>query len=432
MLHDQKFLAISKLLNKNGNNKMEKYILFMCACLLSACQTIPSRETKDSINDKGLTGIPKEVRTLSNFSLIQEKLPMCAPLKVEVTLDRYPVVDKVEGFTSRMSGYKPARNSENVEAFANAFSRAATQAYLSNDEEAKRSLITTLGKWASANALLKTESCVSNGNLSGSERCKEWRKPDGSDLAPIKDATFVTFIMAGFNRAYYNLLESSNADMIDEHRVIKRWLGNELKDRLKSPRLVYFGLNAGWYWTAIDQDLNDGNIKSAKERVGYLIRELESLINDDGSIANRTTRGNRALWYHFSSVHEIVMSMEYAHSLGIPINSNLENKLHKAVDLFLKGYADKSYMMKWAEKAHNSTYSGAYQDWDDKNFRFGTSMTSWISAYVYRYPKNSNALMIRKLVPTGSVSSTRDTDYGFGAGCIYDAANLLKDINIVQ
>jgi len=215
--------------------------------------------------------------------------------------------------------------------------------------------------------------------------------------------------------------------MIDEHNAIKKWLGEDLSLRLKKPGRVHFGLNMGWYWPAIDKDLANGNINAARNKVRKLLIEIVLLINSDGSIKERTTRGNRALWYHFSSIHEIVMSLEYAHSLDVPIDQNLENKLHSAVEVFLNGYMDKSFMMKWAQKAHNSKYSGPWQDWDDKDFRYGDQMTSWISVYVYRYPKHPNAISIRQLVPEGSVSATRDIDYGFGAGCLYDAASILRE-----
>lgn len=406
---------------------MIKATILIITVMLASCQNIPKNEQADVFIHRGLTGIPKHIRTLERHDILKARLPMCASNPPAVGVDLFPIIDKVEGFTSRMKGFKPANNSKELERFAATFSKAATQAHVLNDDPTKRLLIETLANWASAGALLQTESCIVNGEISSASKCKEWRKPDGSDLAPIKDATFVTFIMVGLNRVYRNLLESSHSELTDEHNAIKKWLGQDLNLRLKKPDRVYFGLNMGWYWPSIDNDLANGNINAARHKVRKVLSEIALLINNDGSIENRTTRGNRSLWYHFSGVHEIVMSLEYAHSLDIPIDPNLENKLHSAVTVFLNGYTDKSFMMKWAQKAHNAKYSGPWQDWDDKDFRYGDQMTSWISVYTYRYPKHPNALSIRQLVPEGSVSATRDIDYGFGAGCLYDAASILRE-----
>jgi len=174
----------------------------------------------------------------------------------------------------------------------------------------------------------------------------------------------VTMIMAGLHRTYVNLLANSNPQLQQEHSAISLWLGDKLDRRLKKPSKVYFGLNMGWYWPSIDQDLLDKDYVNAQLKTKEMLAGIESLINSDGSIKERTTRGDRALWYHMSGLSEIMISMEYARALNVNIPSSLETKLHKAVDLFLNGLDDHLYLDTWASNRHHATYDGT-QDWSD-------------------------------------------------------------------
>jgi hypothetical protein len=359
---------------------------------------------------------------ISEKSLLQ--LPQCTQRQLDHSYEEIPVVKKVEGFTSRMRGYPPARGSDEVAEFAVKVSRAATLAYMKQDEEGKARVIKSLARWGNARGMLDTKSCVVDGFISQEEICKEWRVPDGSDLSAMKDATFVTMFMAGMHRTYFLLLKNSNPQLNDEHEAVQRWLGAELKKRLKKPGDVYFGLNVGWYWPSIDQDIASGDIAVAKRKIKKLLEGVEKLILADGSIKERTTRGDRALWYHFSGLQEIIVSIQYAKSVGLDLPPKLETKLHEAVQLFLNGLDDHTYVSKWASVRHHAVYDGKTQDWNDGWMTGGDMNTTWIYAYQYWFPDHPNAKRLAARIPKNSPSATQDVDFGFGLGCLYLNAML--------
>jgi hypothetical protein len=188
---------------------------------------------------------------------------------------------------------------------------------------------------------------------------------------------------------------------------------------------VYFGLNMGWYWPTIVNDLAAGKGDQARERLGRIAKEMIRLINDDGSIKERTTRGNRALWYHFTSIGEIVVSMELMRAAGMMPPAELEEDLHRAVAVFIAGVKDHSTLDKWATLANNSVYDGT-QDWDT-NWYDGDFAGTWLHIYPYRYKGTALADELRALVPLTSKSATSDIDLGLGLGCIYNAAIYSPD-----
>ncbi len=351
-----------------------------------------------------------------------ERLSFCrAPSKVEGLGLIDPVV-KIEGFTSRMidvADKLPGVRS--AEGFVGEFGANAVGALVARDDNAKAALLRVLAKWSSAGAFLKSESCVRKDHtLITTGKCSEWRKPDGSDLSSMKDATFSTFLAVGLIRAYYIALADSHPEMVAEHNAIRGWI-DQIALRLKAPTDVYFGLNMGWYWPAITYDLAAGRTKEAKRKLEKLGAAIVRLINDDGSIKDRTTRGDRAIWYHFTSVGEIVMSMELMRAAEIPIPAKLETRLHGAVDLFLAAVKDNRALDKWAKQAHNFEFKG-YQIWDTSWLRGGDFAGSWLHVYPYRYPGRDASVELRRLVGQRAQSAIRDTDFGVGVGCLYNAA----------
>lgn len=409
-------------------------IVIGCIALLSACQstkTDPQFQKFIDSQDGQLTGLNPALLEIELTNEQKKQIPQCTS-KYSISgslnvLEAMPVIDKVEGFTSRMKGYPPAKNAPEVERFMSEFSKAATLAHMNNDEAAKARLIKILAKWSNEDGLLSTEKCNEHRwGRPNKEVCKTWRNSDGSDLSAKMDATFVTMQMAGLNRNYRMLLRKSNPALVSEHKAIDRWLGEELSKRLENPEEVYFGLNMGWYWPTIDQKILAGNYTDARSKTLKLLSGIENLILDDGSIKDRTTRGDRALWYQFASLGEIMISFEYARSLNVPIPQDLEAKLHKAVELFLNGLDDHTYMAKWAIKRHNSTYDGKTQDWRNSWMTRGNVYTSWVFAYPYYYPHQPNTTRLKKIVPRWSPSATNDFDYGIGLGCLFLAAEVDK------
>ena len=150
---------------------------------------------------------------------------------------------------------------------------------------------------------------------------------------------------------------------------------------------------------------------------------MAPLINEDGSVRQRTTRGNRALGYNYTSIGEIVMTMEMMRASGPSVDPGMKERLHKAVDIFVRAVDDFGVIDPWAEQRHNSVNDGETQDWK----RFGWENTgfggSWMHVFVYRYPDHPNAQALAAKVPWQAGSATTDTDYGLPMGCIYNLAS---------
>jgi hypothetical protein len=338
-------------------------------------------------------------------------------------IERLDPVIKIQGFTSRMKDDN-VEGAKEAEKFVGVFGAHAVSALVNQDDAMKHRLIALLAKWATAGAFLKSESCVGKaGQLITNGKCGEWRVPDGSDLSSMKDATFSTFLAVGLMRAYYIALADAAPEMAAEHGAIKAWI-DKISLRLKRPQDVYFGLNMGWYWPSITLDLAAGRTKQAMQKLKVLEQGLIRLVNDDGSIKDRTTRGDRALWYHHSGTYEIVMSMELMRAAKMPISPKLEKKLHAAVALFVAAIDDETILDKWARERHNAKYAGK-QDWDWRWWPNEDFDGSWFHIYPYRYPEATAAIELRRLVPITAESATHDTDFGVGIGCIYNAATAI-------
>ena len=78
---------------------------------------------------------------------------------------------------------------------------------------------------------------------------------------------------------------------------------------------------------------------------------------EDGSIKNRTTRGNRGLWYHHTGLIETIVTLEMARKHGLKIPSSLEQRIERAGEIFIRGFEDHSYMDKWAEVAYRGVFT---------------------------------------------------------------------------
>lgn len=143
---------------------------------MAGCQsTKPSNEFQAYIDSQGgvIKSLPPDLLTVNLSQAQKEQLGDCALPYYDYSFERSETVDKVEGFTSRMSGYKPAIHSRALERVAAQVSQASTRAFMNNDELAKGRILKTLARWANADALLATESCVQrNGMLSNAEKCK--------------------------------------------------------------------------------------------------------------------------------------------------------------------------------------------------------------------------------------------------------------------
>ncbi len=329
---------------------------------------------------------------------------------------------KIEGFTSRMAGdHDRVPGARDAERFAAIFAAQSAAAFAAEDGERKGRLLDALTRWAEAGAFLDTISCVrSNGDLVTTGQCTEWTVPDGSDPSGMKDATFATFLAAGIVRAYVIALADFEPETrADQHAAIAAWT-ESIGGRLKRPTSVYFGLNMGWYWPGIVDDYAGGRPADARAKLERLLAGIDPLIHLDGSIEDRTTRGDRAIWYHYTSLGEIVISLEFMRAAGISIPAALEERLHRAVALFLDAVEDPATIEPWAREAHNAR--AGIQDWDFTGWPDAEFAGSWLHVYPYRYPQREEAQRLRALVAPSARSATTDTDFGFGLGCLYNAA----------
>jgi hypothetical protein len=368
--------------------------------------------------------IPRDVVFAAMQADLSDRQLACGFSLGPAGLESQEPITRISGFNSRMDNLYSVPGAREAETFVGSFAHATVVSYVSEDATSKTELLRILARWAGAGAFLGTESCVDlGGRLITSGKCAEWQDPEGQDPSSMKDATHSTFLMASLARAYLALLsDHETAAMAAEHTEIRNWITNGLGKRLKRVSEVYFGLNMGWYWPAINLDVARGDTKAARQKLARIAEALGELVNADGSIDDRTTRGDRALWYHYTSLGEVVMSMEMMRALDVPIDPRLEEHLHAAVDLFIRATADYAVIHPWARKRRNSSYEGETQDWDRYTWMESDFAGSWLHVYPYRYPGHPNAVALADLVGWRAKSASVDIDYGLGVGCLYSLA----------
>ncbi len=247
----------------------------------------------------------------------------------------------------------------------------------------------------------------------------------------MKDATHSTYLMAGLVRTYLALLSDHGKEALaEEHAAIAAWIAEGFSARLKRPSQVYFGLNVGWCWPSINLAMSEGRTDRARQLLRRLERGLARRVNPDGSIVDRTTRGDRALWYHYTSIGELLVSLEMLRAAEMSPDPALEDRIHAAVDLFICAVQDYSIIHRWASRRHNSSYEGETQSWHRAGWPHYTLGGTRLHVYPYRYPNHPNAAALREMVGWNAGSATTDIDFGFGAGCLYNlAAGQLADPN---
>lgn len=326
---------------------------------------------------------------------------------------------KIAGYNSRMDNTRQVPGAQLLIEFVADMSTAAAFAVTTSDRKTKDQILSALSNWARQGALTETVTCTSGGRLT--DDCPEWRNADGSDLSKGKDFSSVQMSVASLRRVYLMTVADFARDTrAADHDLILNWFAFFQK-RMKTPDKVYFGLQMGWHWPAIDAALLAGNPGKAKSTATRIARSLDSLVLGDGSIKDRTTRGDRALWYHNSSLNEAFISLEMLRANGGTPSQALEEKLHRAVNLFVRSAADHSVIDPWAKEAHNAKYTPGYQDWDSDWWN-STWGGSWWHIYAYRYPDRPEAKWLAKKVSARSASAYQDEEAGVALGCIYRTA----------
>ena len=122
----------------------------------------------------------------------------------------------------------------------------------------------------------------------------------------------------------------------------------------------------------------------SQETFKKALQALDKIVLEDGSIKDRTTRGNRGLWYHHTGLIETIVTLEMARKHGLKIPSSLEHRIEKAGEIFIRGFEDHSYMDKWAKIAYRGVFT------PEQNFRKDLNLpngNAWLYIFSYRYPQ---------------------------------------------
>ena len=334
---------------------------------------------------------------------------------------------KVEGYNSRMDNRDDVIGAEQMDEFMLRMSEAYTDAWMTSDASKKDRLLDYLVRWAESGALLKTHNCMAKGYYDGLGECAEWRQKDGQDISKAKDFGAVQISMMHLAYGYYLLLSDFNSED-SRHLSIQKWFKQFFRrNPIKTD--VYFGMDLGWNWPNVVYGRLTGAGNFSKNNPDKLlkraVKKLDSLINEDGSLVNRTTRGNRALWYHLTGLNETLITFEMARAAGIKISTDLESRLQKAGEIFIRGFEDHGYMDQWAQEAYNSIYVPGEQIFHGSFDTPNGNAAMFI--FMYRYPESEATKKIEQYLGQTPNAGRMDSYIGFGMGCFYAAAKENRD-----
>jgi len=327
--------------------------------------------------------------------------------------------ERIKGWNSRMDNKKNVEGSYSA-IYAMRWSKLVTDSMV--NENSKEIALESLYKWANAGALTKTWNCFTDGKCGNA-----WKEKDGSDLNPMHDIDHTFHVMHKFAYGYYFALSDYKVND-PRHAVIQNWLkvyfGNpKMKSRGGSNYQYIAGQHTGYRWIELlNSELDSKDSKDIKSMIKKIIDANNKQILKDGSIKNRTTRGDRSLWYHWHILNEIVLNMETARRYDVKIPAEMHEKVEKAADIFVKGFADHTYMDKWAKVAFQSTYTPGLQHFKNEMSKIPNSK-SWVYIFQYRYPNSPVTVELAKITANDKQPGA-DGETGIGYGCIY--GSLLK------
>ena len=344
----------------------------------------------------------------------------------EINKDLAP---RIKGYNSKMDNWRKVEGAYSREVLVK-YLEASTYAMVSDNQTLKEKLFDKLYYWASKDALSATMQCYfSSGPKSIATACEgEWSDPDGQDLAPIKDATVAVETVLSL-QYLYKLFYADFKPNDSRHKAIKVWF-ERFYPRIKTAKDFYFGNSVGWYLPniSIKHSLN----KDYKSLVKNMVQGLDEWSFSDGSMKNRTTRGNRALWYHSNALGEAFIILEIAKIANVKIPDNLEKKLLKAAELFNDAYLDHSVIEPWAKKRHNSQASNGRQEFNS-NLDSVSFYSSWMQIFQLRYPEHRTAKWLNQELTSRAQSLKSNVVTGVPIGCISKAlANSSPEALIKQ
>lgn len=300
--------------------------------------------------------------------------------------------------------------------FIDAFGNLTAVAHENNDDRLKGVLVQSLDRWIADDAFTGTKICGRDG-----EPCTAWLDPAGFDVSDTQTYNFVLLHVEQARAIYTYLSDWAAINEPEAHNRTVNWLAF-WESTMPQPSEVYFGLGTGFYQWKIQQLVNSGDFESAQGFARRLVNGMDALINDDGSIIGRTFRGNRALWYHFTGLNEILATVRLDSLMGTNAIDFYE-KIHNAVDLFLQTLDDPSYILPWASASLNDGGDGTlqyffpdrpnnFENWDDTS-----SNVTWVYIYMNEFPDHSNTEKLKELIPRNSRSASMDNQY-FPVGCM--------------
>ena len=372
--------------------------------------------------------VPNDVFVLFNGATKKEKLKYCKtgklPYEKLQKLSLNPP-KRIFGYNSRMDNVELVEGGPQLNEMINLFSNVFMDQLVKQNETLQQIALDSLYQWASSSALLETKSCVNKKGID-TQNCSAWTQSDGQDLSDYMDYHTTQIGVMHLAYGYYFTLASYKPDDA-KHLIIKNWF-TQFMERNRRPTNVGFGLDLSYYWPKIFSKLvvtNDNNsISEAKKILQTLLTELDPLLLEDGSIKDRTTRGNRGLFYHHASLAELMITIEMARRFNIPISENFDSRIEKAGEIFLNGFRNHSYLDKWAKVAHRGIFTPGKQEFPQSiDLPNGNS---WFYIYIFRYPDSPVSKSLQKLLDEKPRTARRDGFVGFGLGCIYAVANEVR------
>ena len=325
---------------------------------------------------------------------------------------------KIEGFNSKMDNNNKVKGTRAMDVFRE-FASTTNYAFISENFELQEFLFDKLFEWANDKALTKTKVCYTNiENRFILKECEGyWKDPKGQDPAPTHDSSRTLEVIMGLNYLYdFYFIDYKKDDL--RHKVINEWIKPFHKRIKYVGEFTYFGNSAGWFFPNLS--IKHSQNKKYKTLVKKLIEGSDKLLLNDGSIKDRTTRGNRALWYHHSALGEAFIIMEIAKAADVKLPKNYEKKLLKASELFHDTYLDHSVIEPWAKEQHNSHASNGKQDFRG-DFNSISHDAAWFHIIQYRYPDHRTSEFIKENMYPRARSLKADQTLGISLGCIYNS-----------
>jgi hypothetical protein len=372
--------------------------------------------------------LPNDVLEIFNSATKKQKLKYCKTGKQPYEKLRNLALDppkRIFGYNSRMDNVSVVEGGAQLAEMVNLFSTIYMDQLLKQNENLQQIALDTLYQWAKSSALLETKSCVNQDGIAN-KNCKAWTQSDGQDPSDFMDYNTTQIALMHLAYGYYFTLASFKPDD-PKHVIIQNWF-NEFIKRNRKPSEVDLGLDLNYYWPKIFSLILDASDLDAEKKASQILQsilpQLDPLLLDDGSIKNRTTRGNKGLWYHHSSLAELLVTYEMARRFDLPVSDHLMDRIEKAGEIFLEAFLDHSYLDKWAETAYRSIHTAGKQEFlDTIDIPNGNS---WFYIYIFRFPDSEVSKRLQQLLDKHPRTSRRDGLVGFGLGCIYAIANEIR------